>query len=65
MGRLLGWRSARQHGDNIMKTKLHMNIDAKLKEQLQALAARDNRNLTNFIEVKLKELVSSKPKTEG
>lgn len=48
-----------------MKTKLHMNIDAKLKEQLQALAARDNRNLTNFIEVKLKELVSSKPKTEG
>lgn len=65
MGRLVGWPSARQHGNNIMKTKLHMNIDAKLKEQLQALAARDNRNLTNFIEVKLKELVSSKPKTEG
>lgn len=41
-----------------MKTKLHMNIDAKLKEQLQALAARDNRNLTNFIEFMLSKMVA-------
>ena len=39
-----------------------MNIDAKLKEQLRALAAKDNRNLTNFIEVKLQELVNQKDK---
>lgn len=53
---LLGWPSAEQHGDN-MKAKLHMNIDAQLKEALQMLAAKDNRNLTNFIEVQLRQLV--------
>lgn len=41
-----------------------MKIDAKLKEQLRELAAKDNRNLANFIEVKLKELVTP-TRTEG
>lgn len=55
---LLGWPSAEQHGDN-MKAKLHMNIDPQLKEALQVLAAKDNRNLTNFIEVQLRHLVET------
>lgn len=54
---LLGWPSARQHGDN-MKAKLHMNIDAQLKEALQVLASKENRNLTNYIEHSLRQLVA-------
>lgn len=40
-----------------------MRLDPKLKEELQKLADADRRTLTNFLEVKLWEIVEqSKPK---
>lgn len=36
-----------------------MRLDPKLKDDLQKLADADHRNLTNFIEVKLYEIVAA------
>jgi hypothetical protein len=34
-----------------------MRLDPKLKDELQKLADADHRSLTNYIEVKLREIV--------
>lgn len=40
-----------------MKEKLHINIDAQLKRDLQQMADEDNRNLTNFLQTELAKVV--------
>ena len=35
-----------------------MRLDPELKESLEALAKRENRSLTNFVETRLREIVA-------
>lgn len=39
------------------KEKLHINIDAELKRDLQQMADEDNRNLTNLLQTELAKVV--------